>query len=64
MEMEYQMKIKESEEQQATENYNESCSCGGIMVPMYDEYPTWLKFCSTCDTRSENTDVSPILEPV
>ena len=26
------------------------CSiCGNELMPVYDEYPNWLKYCSTCD---------------
>lgn len=45
-------------------DYSEPCSCGGILTPMYDEQPNWIKFCSTCDSRIENLDYFPIKEPV
>ncbi|MEK5105087.1 hypothetical protein MKX83_24400 [Cytobacillus sp. FSL M8-0252] len=45
-------------------DYSEACSCGGTFTPMYDEHPNWIKFCSTCDSRFENYDASPIKEPV
>lgn len=30
------------------------------MIPMYDEYPNWILFCSECDHRHENGDRSPL----
>lgn len=45
-------------------DYSERCSCGGIFKPMYDEHPNWIKFCSICDSRIENSEYSPIKEPV
>ncbi|MEQ2529065.1 hypothetical protein WMO40_20535 [Bacillaceae bacterium CLA-AA-H227] len=39
------------------------CSCGGYMMPMYDEFPNWITFCSRCDSRNENSEASPIVEP-
>lgn len=45
-------------------DYSEACSCGGIFTPMYDEHPNWIKICSSCDSRFENYDSSPIKEPI
>lgn len=42
----------------------DKCSCGGYMMPMYDEFPNWIKFCTNCDSRNENTGSSPIVEPL
>lgn len=36
------------------------CSCGGTILPMYDEHPNWIHFCNRCDSRSENDDFSPL----
>lgn len=41
----------------------EKCSCGGHIMPMYEEFPDWITFCNRCDSRSENTFASPIKEP-
>ncbi|MEH6891624.1 hypothetical protein V7024_18435 [Bacillus sp. JJ864] len=30
------------------------------MMPMYDEYPNWILFCTKCDYRYENYDQSPL----
>lgn len=38
------------------------CSCGGEMIPMYEENPGWIKFCRSCNATSENTSASPIVE--
>lgn len=41
-------------------DYSEPCECGGVMFPMDDLFPNWIKFCPTCDARKENTEVSPL----
>ncbi|MCM3716285.1 hypothetical protein M3202_19765 [Alkalihalobacillus oceani] len=46
-------------EKYETRNY-EKCSCGGYMMPMYDEFPSWIHYCDTCDCRNENYDHSPL----
>ena len=38
----------------------EKCSCGGEWRPMYDEFPHWIKFCTKCDSRTENFEYSPM----
>ncbi|MBG9732243.1 hypothetical protein ABD87_22730 [Lysinibacillus sphaericus] len=38
----------------------EKCSCGGEWRPMYDEFPDWIKFCTKCDSRTEDVDYSPM----
>ncbi|NRG44259.1 hypothetical protein HRF87_05715 [Bacillus sp. CRN 9] len=43
-------------------DYSEPCSCGGVFTPMYDEHPNWIKYCTTCDSRTEGTEYSPIKE--
>lgn len=60
---EEQLNIEEEEavlEVQEYLDYLEDCECGGKMLPMYEEHPNWIKFCSQCDSRSENTDRSPL----
>lgn len=52
---------KEIEEEMELKYYK--CSCGGYMLPMYDEFPNWISFCSKCDCRNENIEASPIAEP-
>lgn len=44
-------------------DFSEPCICGGILTPMYDEHPNWIKYCLDCDRRIENGDFSPIVEP-
>lgn len=53
----------EEEELSALEAKLEKCSCGGHIMPMYDEYPNWIKFCNKCDARTEDSEMSPIVEP-
>lgn len=38
----------------------EKCSCGGYWRPMYDEFPNWIKFCTKCDSRTEDFENSPL----
>lgn len=38
----------------------EKCTCGGIILPMYEEHPLWIQFCNRCDIRMENGDFSPL----
>ncbi|MFS0815558.1 hypothetical protein ABC382_01120 [Lysinibacillus sp. 1P01SD] len=42
------------------EEKGEKCSCGGYWRPMYDDFPHWIKFCTKCDARTEDTDYSPM----
>ena len=66
LELDIQMELQRKEwEEEAKEAYAnaDKCDCGGIMKPMYEEHPNWITFCSKCDTRSENSDYSPIKEP-
>lgn len=62
-----QLNEKSDEERQeeldALEASREKCHCGGYILPMYDEYPDWIKFCNKCNACSEESDYSPILEP-
>lgn len=60
--VELYLKLQSIEELEEEVEY-EKCSCGGYMMPMYDEHPNWIKFCSMCDSRSEDSDMSPVLEP-
>jgi len=55
-----QKQIDEEKEAQLYEESLEDCSCDGKMLPMYDEHPNWIKFCSLCGCRSEKTDRSPL----
>lgn len=52
------------EYEELMESIYDKCSCGGYMRPMYDQFPNWITFCTVCDARHENFDVSPILEPL
>ncbi|MCM3716283.1 hypothetical protein M3202_19755 [Alkalihalobacillus oceani] len=36
------------------------CSCGGSLWPMYDEFPRWIHYCDSCDTRQEEPGYSPL----
>lgn len=38
----------------------DKCSCGGHMLPMYEEHPSWITFCNKCDSRTEDTSSSPL----
>lgn len=39
----------------------EKHSCGGTVVPMYDEHPHWIKLCKQCGAQWEEEDsVSPL----
>lgn len=51
----HQLKFEEIDEE-----IYEKCSCGGEWRPMYDEFPHWIKFCTKCDARTEDTDYSPM----
>ncbi|MCC2248901.1 hypothetical protein JUJ52_02880 [Virgibacillus sp. AGTR] len=63
-EMEYCIEMNErEEEQQELEATTEKCSCGGHLIPMYEDHPNWITICTSCDKRSANTDMSPIKEP-
>lgn len=39
--------------------YSGVCTCGGTVLPMYDEHPNWLVFCRSCDQRWESS-ASPV----
>lgn len=56
------MEIQMEELNEPTEEY-EKCSCGGEMLPMYEEHPNWITFCKRCDTRDTDSTYSPISEP-
>lgn len=49
--LEYHIKDEDNEDNE--QDYSETCRCGGTMIPMYDEHPNWIKFCTTCDERKE-----------
>lgn len=53
----YEKDVEEDQED------NEKCSCGGDMLPMYEEHPNWIKFCVRCDSRTDDSIYSPIKEP-
>jgi hypothetical protein len=39
----------------------EKHSCGGTVIPMYDEHPHWIKLCKQCgDQWEEEGSVSPL----
>jgi len=57
------MKLQAFEYEQEEEQFTEKCSCGGTIIPMYEEYPDWIKLCRKCDSRNESNN-SPINEPV
>ena len=49
-----------SDEESELEEYTKCPLCGTFLVPMYDEYPYWIKFCSKCDYREEDAQNSPL----
>lgn len=51
-ELNFHMEV-EDEDKDNEPDHSEPCHCGGTMIPMYDEHPNWIKFCTTCDERKE-----------
>ena len=40
--------------------YSGQCQCGGIIMPMYDEHPFWIAFCTGCDKGWESSEGNPL----
>jgi hypothetical protein len=58
----YQNHLEDQKELEQMNLRYDKCSCGEYMMPMYDEFPNWITFCSKCDSRNENIEESPIVE--
>lgn len=59
-ELDYELYHLENRDFEGHEETYEKCSCGGNMLPMYDEFPNWITFCTKCDSRAEDINYSPI----
>src|SRR5690625_3528589 len=48
--------LEKMQDMMEAEEPHEKCDCGGVILPMYEEFPTWITFCNKCDTRREDFD--------
>lgn len=52
--------MSELSEMASCEDEYEKCSCGGDILPMYEEHPNWITFCRSCGATGEDVEHSPL----